>query len=359
MSETHGLLLPPDVIQPFLLRFSRDDLHIMATFSGHPDYEAVEAMIRFRADGSPSIRAIITRHDQTQIDHVNDAQLLAQARGVARLTCHHQIDLDVLPQGMRRQARLAFTSHAGEQIVLDITAVGTPSAERGGLSNPGRHSPNSSLPLMWRGASTLAGPQTSVTIDGTSYDVPVRISSPHFTAHDGYYTERHTMAVIRAGTIITVLRHRPARIEAGAEWIFENADGAIRYRIARGDHDGRLVIESGNGDEVIVARAIGDRLDVSSIRHLAGDPLQPGFELTFAENDRFSLSVDLARDIITGHFKVAERADGARICLTPVQPAWAAARNVEVQFSRAGDKLVQLTSVGNSAGPAHGSMCTA
>ena len=34
-----GLLLPPQVIQPFGLRFIRDDLHVMAYFDGHPEYE--------------------------------------------------------------------------------------------------------------------------------------------------------------------------------------------------------------------------------------------------------------------------------------------------------------------------------
>jgi len=41
-----GIVLPPGLLQPFLLRFRREELHIMAFFSGHSDYEAVEAMIR-------------------------------------------------------------------------------------------------------------------------------------------------------------------------------------------------------------------------------------------------------------------------------------------------------------------------
>ena len=82
-----GIVLPPDLLQPFLLRFRREELHIMAFFGGHSDYEAVEAMISYRADGTPSIRAILTRHDQSQIDHVNDDDLSADGHGVARQTC--------------------------------------------------------------------------------------------------------------------------------------------------------------------------------------------------------------------------------------------------------------------------------
>jgi len=90
-----GIVLPPGLLQPFLLRFRREDLHIMAFFSGHPDYEAVEAMIRYRGDGTPSIRAILTRHDQSQIDHVNDDDLSAEGHGVARQTCRRDIALAI------------------------------------------------------------------------------------------------------------------------------------------------------------------------------------------------------------------------------------------------------------------------
>ena len=156
-----GIVLPPGLLQPFLLRFRREDLHIMAFFSGHPDYEAVEAMIRYRGDGAPSIRAILTRHDQSQIDHVDD-DLSAEGHGVTRQTCRRDIALAVDAPPGRRHARLEFESHAGEPVVLDITTVGEPDPRLGGISDPGSHSPNSSLPLMRRRASTLAGPQTAV-----------------------------------------------------------------------------------------------------------------------------------------------------------------------------------------------------
>ena len=145
-----GIVLPPGMLQPFLLRFRREDMHIMAFFSDHPDYEAVEAMISYRADGTPSIRAILTRHDQSQIDHVNDDNLSAEGHGVARQTCRHDIALAVEAVPGRRHARLEFDSHAGEPVVLDLTTAGEPDPKRGGVSDPGSHSPNTSLPLMRR-----------------------------------------------------------------------------------------------------------------------------------------------------------------------------------------------------------------
>src|SRR5437667_3855801 len=119
-----GLLLPPDVLQPFLLRFRRDDLHVMAFFAGHPDYEAVEAMIQNRENGRSSIRAILTRHDQTQIDHVNDEMLLREATNAHRQTFFREIRLDTSAPSGRRQARIEFASHAGEHVVLDLTTIG-------------------------------------------------------------------------------------------------------------------------------------------------------------------------------------------------------------------------------------------
>jgi len=129
--------LPPDVLQPFFLRFHRDDLHVMAFIEGHPQYESVEAMIKHRADGASNIRAIITLHDQSQIDHINNETGLLQMRGAKRNVCGRAIALETGVNGDKRQARIAFVSHAGEAIDLDVTTVGPPDRARAGLSDPG------------------------------------------------------------------------------------------------------------------------------------------------------------------------------------------------------------------------------
>ena len=115
-----GVLLPPDVLQPFPLHFRRDDLHVMAFFQGHPTYEAVEAMIRLEADGRHSIRAIMTRHDQSQIDHINDVALLASFQETKRECCRRDIDLQLESLGEARRARLQFRSFRDERVVLDL-----------------------------------------------------------------------------------------------------------------------------------------------------------------------------------------------------------------------------------------------
>lgn len=342
-----GLRLPPDVIQPFLLRFRRDDLHVMAFFTGHPEYEAVEAMILNREDGRYSVRAILTRHDQTQIDHVNDEMLVLEARNVHRQTCFRDIDLRVEAASDKRQARIEFASHANERIILDLTTVGPPSPERAGLTDPGGHSPASSLPLMWRGASAFAGPQTEVVIDGKNYDVPIKICRPSFVAHEGYYTERHSMAVIRAGMTSLRLRSRPVRIEVGAEWIFEGDGHQVAYRITKRDVDGQLQIAKLDiSGEIVTGAMVGERLEITEIRRTAGERLRDGLKLTFDAKQRFRLSIDEAPDLVTGYVNVVENADGCVISLIPVQPDWAAARRVTVTCSRSGNQLSSIATIG-------------
>jgi hypothetical protein len=341
-----GIALPPGLVQPFLLRFRREDLHIMAFFSGHPDYEAVEAMIRYRGDGTASIRAILTRHDQRQIDHVNDDDLSAEGHGVARQTCRRDIALAVDALPGKRHARLEFDSHAGEPVVLDIMTTGEPDPRRGGVSDPGNHSPNTSLPLMRRRASTLAGPQSAVFVGGRRFEIPVKISARPFVAHEGYFTEGHIFGAIRAGTISYRLKTTPARMVAGAQWILEGDGRTIIYRIENISSDGKLRIARKDAPgESIEAFATGDGLRVTRIGCLADGSAQGGLELAFDEAGDFSLAME-GETIVSGSAAAKRQAATALITLSPTQPEWAAARQVRVTCSRDGDLVTAMTTIG-------------
>jgi hypothetical protein len=78
--------LPADLVNPLALRYVADDVHVIAFFGGHAHYECVEAMFSARADGTHAVRAILTHHDQHQVDHVNDDGLLAMAAHAERMT---------------------------------------------------------------------------------------------------------------------------------------------------------------------------------------------------------------------------------------------------------------------------------
>ena len=343
-----GIVLPPDLVQPFLLRYRREDLHIMAFFGGHPDYEAVEAMIRYRDDGTPSIRAILTRHDQSQIDHVNDDDLSAEGHGVIRQTCRRDIALAVeaLPGG--RHARLQFDSYAGEPVVLDIRTAGEPDPRRGGVSDPGSHSPNTSLPLMRRRASALAAPQTAVFVGGKRFEVPVKISSGPFVAHEGYFTEGHIFGAIRAGTISYRLKTRPARIAVGEQWILESAGRVITYRIESIGPDGKLRIASADAPgESIEAFATVDGWRITRIRCLADGSPQGGLDFAFEEAGHFSLAME-GETIVSGSAAAKRQAGAVVVTLSPTQPDWAATRQVRVTCSRDGGLVTAVTTIGRS-----------
>jgi hypothetical protein len=346
-AECSGLLLPPGVVQPFFLRFRRDDLHVMAAFEEHPKYEAVEAMIKRRPHGEFSIRAILTAHDQSQIDHVNDDALLSEMRGAQREICRRAIDVKLSQQCGKSSARIEFVSLAGERVNFEITAVGQPDRARGGLSDPGGHSATTTLPIMWRGASALAGPETRVHIDGVQYEVPVKIRRDSFVAHEGYYTEVHSMAVIRAGVVTMRLVEKPDRPDVGAKWRFENEGQTLDYCVTERTTGGELRIAKLDATgETITARLMHDRLDVTEIKLPVAVASQEGLALRFDGSGGFQISVEEAENIVSGRAAVTESSDLSSIQLSPVHPSWARRRAVRIACAREGDLFKFASAIG-------------
>lgn len=333
-----GLVLPPGVIQPFFLRFSLDDWHVMAFIEGHPAFEAVEAMVRARPGGGGwAIRAIITRHDQSQMDHLNEAELTAAMRGALREVFARDIDftLDLAPPQPR--ARLAFVSGEDEPVVLSLTALGPPDSANAGLTDPGGHSAGSSLPLMWRGASTLAGDDTWVEIAGRRYEAPVRMLGPGRIAREGYLTRGHHMGVIRAGEVRLRPLRAPAALAPGGEWAFASDGREVVYRITGETPDGALVIErQGALRELTTARPVGGRLELLAV----ATPDAAGLTLAFAD-DRFEIAIEDNR-LVAGRVS----ADGTAIVLQPERPEWAVRRPVRVEIAQSAEETAFVTSVG-------------
>lgn len=344
-SQSGGVLLPPDVLQPFSLRFRRDDLHVMAFFQGHPAYEAVEAMIRLAADGRPTIRAILTRHDQSQIDHINDVELLASFQGTKRECCRRDIDLQLELLGDARRARLQFRSFKDEHVVLDLVTCGRPDPTRGGLVDPGRHSAHSSLPLMWRDASTMADPRTRVTIDDIEFAVPVRIRTGQFTAHEGYYSEHFSMAAIRAGTWSARLLKKPDHLEVGAEWVFRRGTSDTTYRVMALDA-GLSIAKLDASGEIVTVKAIGSRFALARVALAPETGAKDGLVLAFDGHGGFGLSIEGHQDVVTGRVTVVEESGRALISLAPLAPIWATDRAVRVACASEGDQLHVVTTIG-------------
>jgi hypothetical protein len=346
---TIGVPLPPGVIQPFFLRLQRDDLHVMAFFEGHPLYEAVEAMIETRPDGSHAIRSILTCHDGSQIDHVNDDGLQARMRGAQREIHRRDIRLELRTIGPNRGARLRFTSGAGEQIEFEVSTQHPPDARGAGLSDPGDHSASSSLPLMWRAASALAGPDTHVTVNGVRYPVRPRLRSGAVVGYDGYYTEGHRMGVVRAGTVSARTVASPTLLDTGGEWTLERDDSLVVYRITERAANGRLRIEARDGPgERIDAVAVDGWLFAQRVTAMATGGSGEGLTLSFDHHGGFKIDLDGAGGLVGGQVESHGSAARSVISLVPQQPDWAVRRPVCVTCERSEDTWTFTTTIGST-----------
>lgn len=342
-------LLPEHIVQPFDLRYVVDDLHVMAFFEGHAVYEAVEAMIRRRTNSPPVVRAILTRHDQTQVDHVNDEPMFAAGQSAGRSTCLREITVLEESVGGLPRVKVVFASHAGETVMLDVICASAPDAARGGLSDPGDHAATSSLPVMWRGKSAFAGEATCVTIAGVDHPVPVKFrAGPQFVAHHGYFTDAHCMAIFRASEVVLDIVETPRIHAVGARWNYLTTDGERSYRITELQPDAQVRIERMEGTpEQLRGVLVGDRLELHEIRILAGAHDSEGATLAFDRHGAFTLRVAGYERVISGVFSAWHC--GA-FCLQPQSPPWAMARPVIVRITGDAARVVLSTTVGTVVG---------
>jgi hypothetical protein len=342
--------LPDGVLQPFELRFFADDLHVMAFIDGHPKYESVEAMIRRNADGTAAVRAILTRGDQSQIDHVNEHALVRTAVA-GRETHFSEIAFSEPPAepepGRAARAVVEFTSCDGESVLLDVVSAGLPDTGRGGLSSPGTHALHGALPLMVRGASALASERTRVVIDGRPYAIPEKFRTPQFVAYDGYFTRSHHMAIVRAGEIVYEMRRAPQRMDVGAEWAMRTADGERCYRITAVDADGTIRARRlANVVETVTFAIVDGSVDLRALR--VGDERDPDafVEISFDGDDAFAIGVDGVANQVEG--TIDRHANG--FTLRPTRPDWAVARPVRVTVARREAWQIVTTSIGIAGG---------
>lgn len=352
VESPHGLLLPPGIVQPFDLRFTADDLHVIAYFKGHAEYEAVEAMIQQQGEGRTTVRAILTRHDQTQVDHVNDEATCGEAQVFeGRRTVHRDVEVKEDGAPGRPCVTVRFVSFANETVQLRLQAASPPDAAKGGLTDPGRHAPTSSLPLMWREKSCLAGPGSTVTIDGVGYDLSERVRSPQgFVGLSGFYTKSHLMGAMRASTCAFEVMQEPSQIELGSTWVYAGSDGhEARCIVSEMPSSQQAVVTVSNGlrSERVLAEVEGRCLRLMHVESLGPDALQPGFSLHFIADGHFAMDVAGNRELVTGRVEHGQESrDSAVIGLLPEAPAWTCSRAVTVRIRRRGNRVELITTIG-------------
>jgi hypothetical protein len=180
------------ILVPFELVGIQAEYHVMAWFTGHPDYESVEAFVY----GDGQIRAILTRHGGSQIDAFNyDDPDLSSGRE------WYATDITFALARNGKDARLEMGMPNGKRLVLSFAGQGKPNPRHGGLTDPGNHSVDTGLPAMYRRASSVSGSGSSITIDGKAYEIPMdkAISRPpFFTAYSAFLSQGFESLFIRA-----------------------------------------------------------------------------------------------------------------------------------------------------------------
>ncbi len=337
---TEAVATPSRVLVPFELVGTRAQRHLIAWFSGHPDWESVEAFDY----GGGKIRAILTRRGGSQIDAFNYAHPDVSS---GRDWYASGIALTIVNGG--KDARLEMTTPDGKSLVLSFVGEGKPNTRYGGLTDPGNHSLDTGLPAMWRKASAVSGPESSLTIDGRTYEIPMdeKISRPpFFTAYSAFLSEDFESLFVRAyGTRSVTALARPDRDAANATG--EGASVRLSYKTGVSTN---VVTFFGHGEGYGIASIVSGTGESSGVG--AGSATE-GVELRFqpaladlasvpeggASSSRFSIIFDGGRArAIEGTVTVARTDDRITMILRPEKPDWMrASRSIkyEIDLSRA------------------------
>lgn len=349
-------------IQPFSALFEDHDLHVMLYFEGHKKYEAAEAMIRMsNGNEPPLIRAILTRHDQTQIDYINNKELVEQLqkRGASRETYYADIQYDWDLQKSKPEVFLRFRTVDDELVEFKLYAAAKPAKKYGGLTDPEGHAKDSALPVMHRGKSTLAAKKSSISIDGISYKIPYMVRIPiFFTGMKGYYTEEFLIGVLLAGEKRLELVKAPPVLAEGEKWIYKAGGEEKEYIITEVLNNG---IKIAGENEVITAEMVDGEMGIKEIAFLSPFDQKRTFLLSFApalilgketgKEIEFSLAIDDARvrasaPLVTGVLQKEKTAGGMVLRLMPKEPQWAQARVVKTEIRVTGGEMLIRTTVG-------------
>jgi len=340
-----GAFLP----QPFTIHYERYDYHVMLTFEGHPEYEAVEAFIRETPE--LEIRAVVTRHDQSQTDYFNtdDFTVPGNGRGVERERLYAAMTYERAGTKKAPSVSLSFQTKKGESLEFFLVATSAPLRKYGGLVDPGHHSPDTSLPVMFREGSSLAGEESFIAFDGVQCTIPILVdAAPFFTGYKGYYSENMRIAVIRAGSSQIEFTRVPGQFVPGEKWVFME-DGVPQEWTITERHGSSVYIEG--PDRVLRCVADGNRLGLLSVACTNDDPdmtflvdFKSPVRVSGGEGSRnteteFSLSIAGKKRVVTGTVSVESDAAQTWIVLSPRSPEWAVPRGVSTILTSAGSTL--------------------
>lgn len=345
------------IIQPFPIHFDRNDYHVILFLKNHPEYEAIEAMIRKNENNkNPYIRAIITHLDKSQVDFINDKNIveIIKNRRIKREIHYTPIYYEQSQKSGKQHILIKFTSHRKESINFDFYTAGRPSSKYCKLIDPLGHSKDISLPAMYPEKTSLAGSKSKVVINGVEYKPPVKKWIPLiFKGMEGYYSEIFNIGVLRAGTEQIKIIESPSEVKRGQKWVLKTGNETKTYEIT--DIKGDNITVNGK-NECIKADLVNEKVRINEISCLSSSKngrtsifllkFIPSISVSFNKNSveyskaNFSISIDEHSDLITG--VVDSKVDKNLISLTlrPHQPLWAVKRPFSTQIKMQDDSHI-------------------
>lgn len=189
------------VLSPFKAIGSLADYHVIAFFEGHDSYESVEAFIYKDKDENYTFRAIMTDRENGQVDYVTTKELYN-----VRKNSEIDIDRDVrYTKGEfyldknNKDYILQFEIDEHTTITLVYIGTGIPDSTWGGMTDPGGHSPNGGLPMMYRSRSSIGTKKSYVRINDTKYDIAIDESISHrpfFIGYSAFFSEDYFFTIL-------------------------------------------------------------------------------------------------------------------------------------------------------------------
>jgi hypothetical protein len=341
-----------ELVQPIPVDWRWVDEHVIAFFDGHPTYEAVEAFVENRGGTEPFVRAILTRHDGTQADYVNDLGAVDAPRSfqTGREIHYEPVQFTRTGSGTSLAVMLRFTTVDDESVVLDFFAATDTLAAFGGPTDPVGHAPDV-LPILFRAASAVASGQTSVSIGGQALAIPP--FAP--LGVDAFYTAGLGIGIVPSGTADLVRVEAPALAAPGERWVYDWPGGRSTFTIASRTGDHLVIDEAGEHVARIEGRLVRGRVEILQIAVASASATPSTLSFVFdpglpdvasasaaAAAGRFTIAVDGHADLVTG---AVVPGDGA-VALVPDAPAWATTGAVRLRVTAAGAHRLLTSTVG-------------
>lgn len=345
-------------LQPLAVSYEPYDYHVMLYFKGHPVYESVEAMIQEQGRQIPYIRVIMTRHDQSQVEYINDPPTVERIKATNKGRECYDAPIQYTHLQIKEQHHffLAFTAQNEDAVVFDFRSAGKARTWFAGLVDPKDHARDSSLPIMYRERSTLADPGSKITLNGIAYKIPVKIWVPlFFKGMKGYYSESFAMGAIRQSEQRLQQISSSANMAVGEQWVYGASDRLLSYDII--ERTGNQVILQ-NDNETIFARVSAEGFGIEKLLYadpggyqgpaftFSFDPLLPTpyYTGTLQQEIHFNIAIKDS-SLITGAIRMQRQEGAVKYLINADQPKWAARRNVCIVVKEEGPQIILETRI--------------